>query len=162
MFFVCQITAKRLKKREVVFFFIISFQTGNEIVYYTVVLKQYLILSQAIGLNLQISGIVLYYICLFALTRKTVNRESNRFESKIHRRLTSHCGACLFLLQVNLYLLQSSGLIECHQQHANCATVPYYLYVLQHCFLQTKTEQSRSHLPYICTASNSMNRTETL
>ncbi len=47
-----------MKKSEVVFFLVISFfQIGNEIAYYSVVLKQYRTLSHAVDLNLQKSGL---------------------------------------------------------------------------------------------------------
>lgn len=46
-----------MKKSEVVFFLVISFQIGNEMAYYSVVLKQYRTLSHAVDLNLQKSGL---------------------------------------------------------------------------------------------------------
>lgn len=161
-------------KKKVVFFLVISFQTGNEIVYYTV--------SNISNISFSVKLLAWIHSefanIWFALTRKTVNCESNQLESKIHRRFTAHCGACSFLLQANQYLLQSSGLIECQLQQI--AKMPIYCAYLNdytvNCILlfvctaalfftkaaTKKTDQSCSHLPYICTASNSMNRTETL
>lgn len=82
-----------------VFFLVIPFQIGNAIVYYSVVLKQYLTSVMLL------TWIYKNLVC--------INLKNSEPWIKSIQGDSPHS---LFLLQENLYILQFSSSIECQQQ----------------------------------------------